>query len=410
MREPEFTIRDAVDADLPLLRRLFAEEGFSDLSSPAGVRVAATCDNTMYGALRCEQGADGAWYVRPVVVFDAVQRKGVGSALMEDALSLHADLRLSSRGGLGPFYESCGLVKCGWDDIAGEFARECLELCPDRMSCAPQPYRSVVPGYTLTFLGTSSGCGVPAFFCHCPACEAARADPSKRRTCTGAVVRGRKTTLLDAPPDLRVQLVREGIDTIDRFFLTHAHYDHMGGLGELEYFIRLHRKAPLAFSASAAAFEEAMKEFSYMRDVFEEDVMEPFSTRAFDGLSFRALPLEHCPGCFGWLVTTPAGTRTFYAPDTAALKPEVVEALQGVDTLVMDATFWKNVGTHRTHHLVRDTIDEGLNLLGAGRVVLQHLAPHMCDSGVDEIAEIYKYAQRFDGRVIVAEDGMELEI
>ena len=88
----------------------------------------------------------------------------------------------------------------------------------------------------------------------------------------------------------------------------------------------------------------------------------------------------------------------------------MVEALQGVDTLVMDATFWQNMGTHRTHHMVKDTIDEGLNLLGASRVVLQHLAPHMCDPGVDEIAEIYKYAARFDGRVVVAEDGMELKI
>lgn len=410
MEEPPFSIRDAVDADLPLLRELFAGEGFSDLPTPDGVRVAASPDNTVFGALRCEQGADGAWYVRPVVVFDAVQHRGVGSALVDDALSLHADLRLSSRGDMGPFYESCGLVKCGWEDIAPEFACECLELCPDRAACAPQPYRSVVPRYTLTFLGTSAGCGVPAFFCHCPACEEARRDPAKRRSCTGAVVRGNKTTLIDAPPDLRAQLVREDIDRIDRLFLTHAHYDHMGGLGELEYFIRLHRKAPLGFSASAYALSEAMREFSYMEDAFELDAVEDFGSRAFDGLSFRALPLEHCPGCVGWLITTPYGTRTFYAPDTAALKSEVVEALQGVDTLVMDATFWKNMGTHRTHHLVKDTIAEGLDLLGAGRVVLQHLAPHMCNPGVDEIAEICKYAARFDGRVIVAEDGMELEI
>lgn len=294
MIAPEYHIRDCVEADMDLIRYLFSVEGFSDLTSPEGIRVAVTPDNTMYGACRLEQGSDGSWNVRPIVVFDVVQGKGVGRALLKDALRLHPDLRLVARGEIEPFYLSCGFERCGWDAIAPEYRAEC-DACPDKAACAPLPFRSLPIERTFTFLGTSSGCGVPAFFCHCPACEAARKDPTKRRGCTGVALRGHGTTIIDASPDIRHQLNREGIDVIDDFFLTHAHYDHMGGLGEFEYFIRLYLMGTMPFHGSEHAIAEALKEYSYMDDCFALDVMNPYDVREVDGLAIQALPLKHAP-------------------------------------------------------------------------------------------------------------------
>lgn len=172
-------------------------------------------------------------------------------------------------------------------------------------------------------------------------------------------LRGHGTTVIDAPPDIRHQLNREGIDVIDDFFLTHAHYDHMGGLGEFEYFIRLYLMDVLPFHASDYAIAETLKEYAYMDDCFALDVMGPYDTREVDGLEIQALPLKHAPGTYGYLITTPQGRRTFYAPDTSDLKPEVIDILKGVDNLVMDSTFWENHGTARSHHDVRQTVHEG---------------------------------------------------
>ncbi len=407
MIAPEWHIRDCKLEDMELIRYLFAVEGFGDLQDHTNVRVAVTDDNTMYGALRCEQGSDGSWNVRPVVVFDVVQSKGVGRALINDALKMHPDMRLVARGAIEPFYLKCGFERCSWDEIAPEYVAEC-NLCPDKQTCAPIPFKSVEIPRTLTFLGTSSGCGVPAFFCHCPACEAARKDPSLRRGCTGVVLRGHGTTLIDTPPDVRHQLIREGVDHIDDIFLTHAHFDHMGGFGEIEYFVRLYLGGLLPFHGSEYALGEAFKEFSYMDDCFEMDVIDEYDTRTVDGMTIQALPLNHAPGTFGFLITSPSGRRTFYAPDTAELKPEVIEILQGVDNLIMDSTFWKDSSTYKTHHSVKQTVSEGLELLNAKKVYLTHLAPHMCDEGVNEIEEIYKYVEQFDNRVVVAEDGMQI--
>lgn len=407
MIAPEWRIRDCVPEDMELIRYLFAVEGFGDLTDHTNVRVAVAEGNTIYGAIRCEEASDGSWNVRPVVVFDSVQSKGVGRALINDALKKHPDLKLVARGEIEPFYLKCGFERCEWSEIAPEFITEC-NLCPDRSTCAPIPFKAKPIERTLTFLGTSSGCGIPAFFCHCPACEAARKDPSLRRGCTGVVLRGHGTTLIDTPPDVRHQLIRENVDFIDEVLLTHAHFDHMGGLGELEYFVRLYLGGTLPFRGSEFALGETFREFSYMDDCFELDVIDDYATRVVDGMTIQALPLNHAPGTFGYLITTPGGRRTFYAPDTAELKPEVIEILQGVDNLIMDSTFWKDHGGFSTHHNVKQTVHEGLDILNAKKVYLTHLAPHLCDEGVNDIEEIYKYAAEFDGRVVVAEDGMQI--
>ena len=97
--------------------------------------------------------------------------------------------------------------------------------------------------HTFTFMGTGAGCGVPAFFCECPACQEAREHPRARRGDCGAMIRGRGegglTVLIDTPPDVRHQLNREGVRAIDRLLVTHGHSDHIGGMEELEYMVQL---------------------------------------------------------------------------------------------------------------------------------------------------------------------------
>lgn len=44
--------------------------------------------------------------------------------------------------------------------------------------------------HIFTFMGTGAGCGVPAFFCDCSACQEARENPAIRRGDCGVMVRG----------------------------------------------------------------------------------------------------------------------------------------------------------------------------------------------------------------------------
>ena len=124
-------------------------------------------------------------------------------------------------------------------------------------------------GPTLTFLGTGAGCGVPAFFCECPACEEARRDPRARRGDCGVLVRNTEATLIDTPPDLRHQLERESVRSVDRVLWTHCHFDHLGGLGELEYMVRLGGRPSLPCFASETARRGILAEFHYLGDILD---------------------------------------------------------------------------------------------------------------------------------------------
>lgn len=268
--------------------------------------------------------------------------------------------------------------------------------------------------HLFTFMGTAAGCGVPSFFCDCPACTEARARPELARGDCGVMVRRAglpeaetPTLVIDAPPDARHQLLREGIRHVDEMLITHCHFDHIGGLGEYEYLVALIRGGvPLPVGASAAAREGIVAEFHYMDWCFDFNELAPGDTHEFDGVRYTALPVSHAPGTYGYLIETPE-TRLFYASDTGPLPAETAERVHGVEVLAMDATFWKRNWNPDVHHSVQECIEEGL-ALDVGTIYLTHLCMHY-DEPIT-YAELIAYLEQYDGRVKCALDGLTIPI
>ena len=269
--------------------------------------------------------------------------------------------------------------------------------------------------HIFTFMGTAAGCGVPSFFCSCPACEEARANPELRRGDCGVMVRGVNaegevrpgtTLVIDTPPDARHQLLREDVRNVDELLFTHGHFDHIGGLGEYEYLVQLVRKAPLPTYASVDCLTTLGTEFQYMAYCLDATVLQPFDVHEFDGVRYTALPVTHAPGTFGYLIETPE-TRLFYASDTGRLPEETAERIRDVDVLAMDATFWKKNWSPDAHHSVQECIEEGLEL-GAKKIYLTHMCMHY-DEPIT-YAELVDYLEQYDGRVEPAMDGLTFAI
>ena len=260
--------------------------------------------------------------------------------------------------------------------------------------------------HTFTFMGTGASAGVPAFFCDCPACEEARRDPRARRGECGVMITGETRTVIDTPPSTSANFNREGVRHIDDLVLTHWHYDHVGGLGELEYMVQLVTKAPIATYASPYTLESIGREFNYMMYCLAAAPIEPFDEFTIDGVRYTALPVQHAPGTYGYLIET-GDTTLFYASDTGKLPPETAERVRGVDILAMDATFWKGNGYPANHHSVQECIEEGL-ALDADKIFLTHMCMHYSEPVT--LAQLEDYLKQYDGRVAPASDGLSFAI
>ena len=85
----------------------------------------------------------------------------------------------------------------------------------------------------IYFLGTGTSSGVPQIGCNCAVCRSS--DPRDARLRTSVVFESDagKRFLFDCGPDFRTQLLRQPFSHLDAVFLTHEHYDHVGGLEDL---------------------------------------------------------------------------------------------------------------------------------------------------------------------------------
>lgn len=190
----------------------------------------------------------------------------------------------------------------------------------------------------LIFLGTGASCGVPTYYCGCKACDEAREHPEYARSCSSLAIVGQETTLIDTSPELRLQFIREHLDGVDRVLYTHDHFDHVGGLPQLEYYERLITHGVLPVYASDVCADYLAAHFDFMDDAFEINRIQAFKPMDFDGVRYTALPATHCPGAFGYLIGF-GKTHIAYFPDTGPLVSESLESVKGVDALIIDATF-----------------------------------------------------------------------
>jgi phosphoribosyl 1,2-cyclic phosphate phosphodiesterase len=95
---------------------------------------------------------------------------------------------------------------------------------------------------SLTLMGTGTSMGVPMIACDCAVCTSR--DPHDARTRTGVAIRnGKRNFLIDAGPELRLQVVRAGIHEIEGVVFTHAHADHIMGIDDLRMYCFRQRQA-----------------------------------------------------------------------------------------------------------------------------------------------------------------------
>ena len=227
----------------------------------------------------------------------------------------------------------------------------------------------------LTFLGTGTSFGVPQVGCRCAVCQSD--DPRDRRTRVGAVLEsGSSRILIDTPPELRLQLIANGVDRVDAVLYTHDHADHTHGLDDVRSFA-FGAGSSLPIYGPREAIESIERKFSYIFDPAVKPLpgtskpdgtlhpLEPGVAITIAGQQVTPVEVPHgLMRVFGYRVG-PVG----YVTDAKELPPAAEEVLRGVRVLVLNALFRKS---HPTHLSISEAVDAARRV-GAERTFLTHL-------------------------------------
>jgi phosphoribosyl 1,2-cyclic phosphate phosphodiesterase len=223
------------------------------------------------------------------------------------------------------------------------------------------------PPLTVTLLGTGTSTGVPVIGCDCDVCTSD--DPRDRRTRCACYVRaGALGILIDTGPDLRAQILREGVDRIDAVCYTHHHFDHLVGVDDLRpFFFWNHNVMPCYMQEATEAVMKRNYDYILGTDPYPgaanietrvvEDVFcvtsrydegasdangDASANSGSDPVPVRPLPLMHGEmPVYGFRIGAFA-----YCTDVNHIPDESLEALGGLDVLVLDALRPRSHPTH----------------------------------------------------------------
>ena len=193
------------------------------------------------------------------------------------------------------------------------------------------------------FLGTGTSHGVPVIGCGCAGVPPARTRRTSRTRCSVVLGLPGGNLLIDTPPDLRTQLLREQIGVVHAVLYTHEHADHLFGLDDLRIFASyLGHDLPVFCDQHVEerirkvfdyAFDPAMQKYpagGMPRLVLHAD-RPPSRSRSWASRSRRF----RC-GTAGTRCWVSASATWPTAPTPTAFRRRACELLGGLDLLVLD--------------------------------------------------------------------------
>ena len=114
----------------------------------------------------------------------------------------------------------------------------------------------------ITILGCGASLGVPVLACECKICKS-ESKFNKRSRPSILISKAGKNVLVDFGLDVRLQLMREQINSLDAAILTHDHADHVGGIDDLRVF-GYQTNTPLPIYSDSKTIDVIAERYKYM--------------------------------------------------------------------------------------------------------------------------------------------------
>jgi phosphoribosyl 1,2-cyclic phosphate phosphodiesterase len=214
---------------------------------------------------------------------------------------------------------------------------------------------------TFVILGCGTSVGVPMIGCDCAVCQSTN-PRNHRYRCAVLIETPEGNLLIDTPPELRLQLLRERVKSVHAVLFTHYHADHLFGLDDLRP-VPLKLGGPVPLYCTAEVEGKIRQSFAYAfgpaaeatnpgylpKLNFRRITDEPFTVL---GQRVTPIPLIHAHfDVFGFRIGDVA-----YCTDVSEIPRTSWAKLEGLRVLVLDALRYRP-------HVAHFSLDQALDVI-----------------------------------------------
>lgn len=252
----------------------------------------------------------------------------------------------------------------------------------------------------LVFLGTSDAQGVPRMLCSCDVCKNAENKNIRKRP--SAYVYSKRNILIDASPDLREQFLTYSIPIPDFLLITHAHNDHIAGLGDFADLCFWNNRNVLVVSPEDV-IEILKQRYPYL---IKRKGLRFVSCTSLntDDYSITFHKVNHGHNGYSYGIKFKGKNHTWaYVPDAIHMTEQQLEPFFNMDLLVLGSSYWSEA--HVIDQYKRSIYDaqeaiEVKKITKTKKLILTHLSHDI---------DIPKHQKILPSNVEFAYDGMCLE-
>ncbi|MEV5028197.1 MBL fold metallo-hydrolase [Paenibacillus sp. LPE1-1-1.1] len=229
----------------------------------------------------------------------------------------------------------------------------------------------------LIFRGTGDSMGVPRIYCDCEVCAEARNTGINRRLRSSVQIEDEDagTVWIDCGPDFAKQLEAAELRKIDTLLITHAHFDHIGGLVEWADACRWTTKRGLAYAPSEV-IKEILDRFPWLGNQIQfESFDQPIQLGKWQVSSWR---VNHGKNGYAYAFrfeNRDTGYKWVYCSDSIGLTDEQQAKLAALDLLVLGTSFYHEPFAYETRS-VYDVLEavELVRKWNPKRTLLTHMS------------------------------------